>query len=112
MEEGDRLFFFNVDSFIDDNHIEINRNDYHDHDDNENISRNNYDYILKHNPKIGEPQDWKNVVPKHYHDYHDVFTKKEFDKLPKRRPWDHAIELDPNFKPIDCKTYSLSPEEQ
>ena len=46
-------------------------------------------------------------MPKHYHDYHDVFTKKEFDKLPERQPWDHAIELDPNFKPIDCKTCSL-----
>ena len=112
LEEGDRLFFFNVDSFIDDNHLEINRNNYHDHNNNKNISWNNYNYILKHNPKIGEPKDWENVVPKHYHDYHDIFTKKEFDKLPERWSWDHAIELDPNFKPINCKTYSLSPEEQ
>ena len=112
LEEGNCLFFFNVNSFLDDNHLKINRNDYHDHNDNKNISRNNYDYILKHNPKIGEPKDWKNVVPKHYHNYHDVFTKKELDKLPERRPWDHAIELNSNFKPIDCKIYSLSPEEQ
>ena len=84
LEEGDRFFFFNVDSFLDDNHLEINRNDHHDHDDNENISQNNYDYILKHNSKIGESKDWKNVVPKHYHNYHNVFTNKEFDKLPER----------------------------
>ena len=56
LEEGDHLFFFNIDSFIDNNHLKINRNDYHDH--NENISWNNYNYILKHNPKIGEPKDW------------------------------------------------------
>ena len=51
-------------------------------------------------------------MSKHYHNYQDVFTKKEFDKLPETPPWDHAIKLDPNFKPINCKTYSLSPEEQ
>ena len=39
LEEGDRLFFFNVDSFINDNHLEINRNDYPDHNnDNKTIS--------------------------------------------------------------------------
>ena len=106
LEKGDQLFFFNTDSFIADNHIEINRNDFHD--SNENISRTNYDYILKHNPKIGESKHWKKVVPKHYHNYEDIFTKKDFDKLPESRPWDHAIELDHNFKPINCKTYSLS----
>ena len=75
LEEGDQLFFFNVDSFI-------NRNDFHD--SNKEISRTNYDYILKHNPKIGESKHWKNVVPKHYHNYKDIFTKKDFDELPER----------------------------
>ena len=26
--------------------------------------------------------------------------------------WDHAIELDENFKPVDCKVYPLNPSEQ
>ena len=30
----------------------------------------------------------------------------------KHKPWDHAIDLKPNFIPKDCKVYSLSPEEQ
>jgi hypothetical protein len=81
LEQGNCLFFFNINSFIDNNNVKINQNDYHDHHD---ISQTNYDYILKHNPKIGESIDWKNVVPKHYHSYDDVFTKKEFDKLPER----------------------------
>jgi len=34
-------------------------------------------------------------IPPHYMDYKDVFEKKEFDKLPERRPWDHAINLLP-----------------
>jgi len=28
------------------------------------------------------------------------------------KPWDHAIDLKPNFIPKDCKVYPLSPEEQ
>ena len=48
----------------------------------------------------------------HYHKYKDVFDKKDFDQLPERRIWDHVIELTPDFKPIDCKIYPLSPKEQ
>ena len=32
-------------------------------------------------------------IPQHYQDYADVFEKKDFDKLPERRQWDHAINL-------------------
>ena len=28
------------------------------------------------------------------------------------KPWDHAIDLKPNFIPKDCKFYPLSPKEQ
>jgi hypothetical protein len=30
----------------------------------------------------------------------------------RQRPWDHAIDLTPGFKPVNCKTYPLSPQEQ
>ena len=44
--------------------------------------------------------------------YPDVFSEEEFDQLPPRRPWDHAIELTPDFRPMNCKIYALTLEEQ
>ena len=70
------------------------------------------DLGIKYDPSIALKKDWKTVVPKSYHDYDDIFTKKDFDKLPERRPWDHAIELTPDFKPIRSKNYQLLPQEQ
>src|ERR1700749_3632978 len=51
-------------------------------------------------------------VPEAYHQFKDVFDKDSFDELPERRPWDHAIELIPGSKPVDCKVYPLSRKEQ
>ena len=65
------------------------------------------EYLL--NP---EDPDIEKQVPTHYQEYKNMFSKKEFDGLPERRIWDHAIELTPDFKPIDCKVYPLSPKEQ
>ena len=45
-------------------------------------------------------------------EFSDVFSKTDFDRLPDRRPWDHAIELTPGAKAVDCKVYPLSPVEQ
>ncbi|SJL17443.1 uncharacterized protein ARMOST_20993 [Armillaria ostoyae] len=43
----------------------------------------------------------------------DLFTKENFDDLPVRKLWDHAIELIPNAKnTLDCKVYPLNPIEQ
>ena len=55
---------------------------------------------------------FESVVPEHYHEFKDVFAKENFDELPPKRPWDHAIELLPGDHTIDCKTYNLSPDEQ
>ena len=44
--------------------------------------------------------------------YPDVFSEEEFDKLPPRRPWDHCIELNADFKPVNCKIYALTLDEQ
>jgi hypothetical protein len=68
--------------------------------------------VLKYDPQRAESKAWTDIVPEQYHDYEDIFTKKYFDKLPERRPWDHTIDLTPGFKPVDCKTYPLSPQEQ
>ena len=43
-----------------------------------------------------EAQVYKEVmIPDAYKEYVDVFSKKKFDTLPKRRPWDHEIHLLP-----------------
>ena len=57
-------------------------------------------------------QTFKEIVPKAYHEFKDVFDKETFDELPPRRPWDHAIELLPGDHKVDCKTYNLTSVEQ
>ncbi len=53
------------------------------------------------------------MVPEHYHSFRDLFSKENFDELPERKPWDHAIELTPNAKStLDCKVYPLNRNEQ
>jgi hypothetical protein len=51
-------------------------------------------------------------IDKYLKEYAPVFAKTEFDHLPPRRPWDHAIELKPDAKPISSKIYPLSRSEQ
>jgi len=54
-------------------------------------------------------------IPPHYMDYKDIFEKKEFDKLPERRPWDHAINLLPYAEQdlkLRGKIYPMSPSEK
>jgi hypothetical protein len=57
-------------------------------------------------------QTFTEIVPVLYHEYSDIFEKEEFDSLPDRRPWDHAIELTPGARPVSCKAYPLNPAEQ
>jgi hypothetical protein len=39
------------------------------------------------------------LVCKTYHQYLKVFSKKESERMPIRKPWDHAIDLKETFKP-------------
>ncbi len=56
---------------------------------------------------------FEEMVPEHYHSFRDLFSKENFDDLPERKPWDHAIELIPNAKAtLDCKVYPLNRHEQ
>jgi hypothetical protein len=41
-----------------------------------------------------------------------VFSKKESERMPIRKPWDHAIDLKETFKPKKGRLILLSPEEQ
>ncbi|KIL70533.1 hypothetical protein M378DRAFT_117693 [Amanita muscaria Koide BX008] len=45
-------------------------------------------------------------------DFLSLFEKTEFDRLPDRRQWDHAIELRPGTEPFNSKIYPLNPAEQ
>ena len=57
-------------------------------------------------------RDMGKIIPAHYLSHREVFEKETFDELPKRGPWDHAIELVPGAKAVDCKIYPLNKEEQ
>jgi len=41
-----------------------------------------------------------------------MFTKSSFNALLNHKPWDHAIKLILDAKPMNCKVYSLAPNEQ
>ncbi len=56
---------------------------------------------------------FEEMVPPHYHSFHDLFSKENFDELPEQKPWDHTIQLIPNAKSIlDCKVYPLNRDKQ
>ncbi|KAG5633266.1 hypothetical protein H0H81_009315, partial [Sphagnurus paluster] len=52
------------------------------------------------------------LVPPQFHKYLNVFEKKASERMPVRKPWDHAIDLKPDFVPKKTKVYPLSPEER
>ena len=56
-----------------------------------------------------EPPD---NLPPEYHKYAPIFQKKASERFPPPRPYDHAIELKPEFVPSDCPVYSLTPLER
>lgn len=51
-------------------------------------------------------------APDYVKEFPEVFAEAEFNQLPERRPWDHAIELTPGAKLSDCKIYPLNAHEQ
>jgi len=39
------------------------------------------------------------MVPSQFHAYFDVFKKTPSEHMPVYKPWDHVIDLNPNFIP-------------
>ena len=68
--------------------------------------------VSEEQSKKEKTKPFEEAVPRKYHEFKDLFDKESFDEMPPSRPWDHAIELLPNAKNLDCKIYALSPEEQ
>jgi len=52
------------------------------------------------------------MVPPQFHAYLNVFKKAPSECMPVHKPWDHAIDLNPNFVPWKSKLYPISPTEQ
>ena len=48
------------------------------------------------------------MVPKWFHRWLKVFGKVESKKMPVRKIWDHAIDLNDNFKTSKTRVYPLS----
>ena len=51
------------------------------------------------------------IVSPAFHAYSDVFRKEPSERMPTRKPWDHAIDLTPDFVPEKSKIFPLSPDE-
>ena len=54
----------------------------------------------------------KKLVPEKFHEWIKVFGKKQSERMPMRKLWDHAIEVKEGFVPRKGKVYPLSREER
>jgi len=67
---------------------------------------------LVHEAKTIEKRSFEELVPEEYRKYQSVFQKTASERFPESRPWDHRIDLKPDFVPKKAKTYPLSIEEE
>jgi hypothetical protein len=70
---------------------------------------------LAHDKAESNPEKKKlldDLLLKAYHEYKSVFEKEASEQFPESRPWNHAIDLKPDFIPKDCKVYPLTLAEQ
>jgi len=51
-------------------------------------------------------------VPQKFHKWLKVFKKAESERIPVKKPWDHAINLKKDFVPRKRRTYLMSREEK
>jgi hypothetical protein len=58
-------------------------------------------------------KNFEEDLPEYLQDYQDIFKERDFNKLPQRQPWDHAIKLLPGSETmLNCKLYPLKLDEQ
>jgi len=50
----------------------------------------------------------EDMIPKRFHKWLKVFRKQESERMPVRKTWDHAIDLQEEFVPRKGRIYSLS----
>ena len=54
----------------------------------------------------------KKLMPEKFHEWIKVFGKKQSERMPMRKIWDHAIDVREGFIPRKEKIYLLSREER
>ena len=54
----------------------------------------------------------KKLVPEQFHRWIKVFGKKQLERMPTQKIWDHAIDMKEGFVPRKGKVYPLSREER
>jgi len=57
-------------------------------------------------------EETKELVPERFHQRIKVFSKKQSERMPTRKVWDHAIEGKEGFVPRKGKVYPLSRDER
>jgi len=57
-------------------------------------------------------EDTKKLIPEKFHKWIKVFSKKQSERMPTRKIWDHAIDTKEGFVPRKGKVYLLSREEK
>ena len=69
------------------------------------------EYIHTVNECVKVEKTVEEIVPPAFHTYLDVFRKELSEQMPMCKPWDHAINLMPDFVPEKSKIFLLSPDE-
>lgn len=52
------------------------------------------------------------LIPKEYHEFLSVFNEEELKQFLEPKPWDHTINLTPEFIPKDCKVYPMDQRQE
>ena len=59
-----------------------------------------------------EEEEAKKLVPEKFHRWIKVFGKKQSERMPTRKVWDHTIDIKEGFMPRKGKMYPLSREKR
>jgi len=63
--------------------------------------------------EVAKPEaEAKKLVPEKFHQWIKVFGKKQSERMPTRKLWNHAIDVKEGFMPRKGKVYPLSREER
>ena len=54
----------------------------------------------------------KKLVPEKFHKWIKIFGRRQSERMPIRKVWDHAIKVKKGFVPRKGKVYPLSREER
>ena len=57
-------------------------------------------------------EEAKKLIPEKFHKWIKVFGKKQSERMPTRKIWDHAIDIKKEFIPRKVKMYLLLREER